>query len=134
MLDTSHYLESYANRNHKKVDGWLEKNTILQLLRINDIQNKLGISGHVGEIGVHHGKLFILLYRKMPFSPRLKGTLFRALAACISGVGLSVFLQNLVGTQTSTLANLGVTSGILILSGGIILPWLLPEIKDLLNI
>jgi putative peptidoglycan lipid II flippase len=78
--------------------------------------------------------LFILLYRIKPFYPRLKGTLFRSLAACISGVGLSLFLQNLVGTPTSTLANLGVTSVILVLSGGIILPWLLPELKDLLNI
>ena len=78
--------------------------------------------------------LFILLYRTMPFFPRLKGTLFRALAACISGAGLSLLLQNLVGTQTSTLVNLGVTSGILLLSGVIVLPWVLPEIKDLLNI
>ncbi|MCK4490677.1 MAG: polysaccharide biosynthesis C-terminal domain-containing protein, partial [Anaerolineales bacterium] len=78
--------------------------------------------------------LFILLYRRIPFSPRLKGTLFRALAACVSGIGLSVLLQNLAGPQTSTLANLGITSGILVLSSGIILPWLLPELKDLLDI
>jgi len=78
--------------------------------------------------------LFFLLYRTMPFHPRMKRTLLRSLAACISGVGLSVLLQNLVGTPPSILAGLGVTSGILILSGGIILPWLLPELKDLLNI
>ncbi len=78
--------------------------------------------------------LFFLLYRIMPFHPRMKSTLLRSLAACISGVGLSVLLQNLVGTPTSILASLGVTSGILILSSGIILPWLLPELKDLLNI
>ncbi len=62
MPDTSHFLESYVHRNYKKVNGWLGKDTIQQLIRVNDIQNKLGISGHVGEIGVHHGKLFILLY------------------------------------------------------------------------
>jgi len=78
--------------------------------------------------------LFVLLHRKMPFHPRMNRTLLRTLAACVSGVGLSVFLQNLVGTPTSTLASLGVTSGILILSSGIILPWLLPELRDLLNI
>jgi hypothetical protein len=31
-------------------------------MTINACQRELGIAGHVGEIGVHHGKLFILLY------------------------------------------------------------------------
>lgn len=62
MSDASHYLASYANKHYKKISGWLGKDTITQLIRLNDIQHTLGISGHVGEIGVHHGKLFILLY------------------------------------------------------------------------
>ncbi len=62
MSDTNHYLKSYAKRNHRKVNGWLGTDTILQLIQIDGIQRKLGLSGHVGEIGVHHGKLFILLY------------------------------------------------------------------------
>jgi len=32
------------------------------LVRIDEIQHDFGVKGHVGEIGVHHGKLFILLY------------------------------------------------------------------------
>lgn len=62
MPDTNHYLKSYARRNYKKVNGWLGSDTISQLIQIDGIQRKLGLSGHVGEIGVHHGKLFILLY------------------------------------------------------------------------
>ncbi|MDP1681766.1 MAG: class I SAM-dependent methyltransferase [Burkholderiales bacterium] len=62
MPETNHYLKSYARRNYKKVNGWLGSDTISQLIQIDGIQRKLGLSGHVGEIGVHHGKLFILLY------------------------------------------------------------------------
>ena len=57
-----HYLDSYARRNYRKVDGWLSRESIAQILRIQQIQLDLHIAGHVGEIGVHHGKLFILLY------------------------------------------------------------------------
>ncbi len=78
--------------------------------------------------------LFFLLYRRMPFHPRLKKTLLRAGAACVIGGGLSILLQTQVGTSASTLINLAITVGILTLSGGIILPFLLPELKDLLNI
>jgi peptidoglycan biosynthesis protein MviN/MurJ (putative lipid II flippase) len=78
--------------------------------------------------------LFFLLYRRMPFHPRLKKTLLRAGAACVIGGGLSVLLQTQIGTSASTLVNLAITLGILTLSGGIILPFMLPELKDLLNI
>lgn len=62
MSDIDHYLKSYASRNYRKVNGWLSIDTISQIIQIDEIQRSLGISGHVGEIGVHHGKLFILLY------------------------------------------------------------------------
>lgn len=62
MTDKAHFLKQYARNNYKKIDGWLNAEVISQLIRLNDIQHKLQIHGHVGEIGVHHGKLFILLY------------------------------------------------------------------------
>ncbi len=61
-LDRTNYLKPYIQKNYKRVNGWLGSDTIYQIVRINDIQRDLGIRGHVGEIGVHHGKLFILLY------------------------------------------------------------------------
>ena len=78
--------------------------------------------------------LFYLLFRKMPFHPRLRGTLLRTLAASLIGLGLSLLLQNLIVAPESTLASLAVASGILILSLGSMIPWLLPEIKDILGI
>ena len=78
--------------------------------------------------------LFILLYRKMPFHPRMKNTFLRAGAACVIGGGLSILLQTQISTSASTIVNLAISVGILTLSGGIILPLLLPELKDLLNI
>lgn len=62
MADTDHYLQLYTRKNHHKVGGWLDGDTVQQLLRIGDAQHELGVSGPVGEIGVHHGRLFILLY------------------------------------------------------------------------
>jgi putative peptidoglycan lipid II flippase len=78
--------------------------------------------------------LFYLLYRSLPFHPRLKWTLVRALAASLIGVGLSILLKNLVGTPESNLVNLAVGGGILAVSFGTQIPWLLPEIRDLLGI
>lgn len=62
MTDTSRLLSEYAGGNYKKVSGWLGSNTISQIMAMDALQRSLGITGHVGEIGVHHGKLFILLY------------------------------------------------------------------------
>lgn len=78
--------------------------------------------------------LFILLNRIMPFQPKLKGTLFRSLAASLTGAGLSMILQNSFGTPTSILAGVGFTTIILLISSAQIIPWLLPELKDLLRI
>ncbi len=78
--------------------------------------------------------LFILLFRRMPFYPHLKGTLLRGVGASISGVGLSLTLQTLFGIPESTLGNLATVSVILGLSTALIIPWQLPEIKDLLKI
>jgi hypothetical protein len=56
-------LERYARSGHKSVEGWLGEDTIRNVLRIAGIQDEvIGIGWGVGEIGVHHGKLFILLY------------------------------------------------------------------------
>ncbi|MEE8357116.1 MAG: lipid II flippase MurJ, partial [Anaerolineales bacterium] len=78
--------------------------------------------------------LFFLLYRRMPFHPRLKKTLLRAGAACVIGGGLSILLQTQISTSPSILVNLVISVGILTLSGVIVLPILLPELKDLFNI
>ena len=78
--------------------------------------------------------LFILLFRVTPYFPKLRGTLVRALAASLTGVGLSLFLQSVLGIPSSPLAGFVSASVILLISSIQIIPWLLPELKDLLNI
>ncbi len=50
----------YPHR-HGLVDGWLSQLDALAIASIDRAQQKLGVDGPVGEIGIHHGKLFILL-------------------------------------------------------------------------
>jgi len=78
--------------------------------------------------------LFFLLYRIMPYRPRLTGTLLRALGASLVGIGLSLGLQYILGDPQSTLAGVGIASLIILLASAQIIPWQLPEIKDLLKI
>jgi hypothetical protein len=58
---TESLLKSYTKYGFKKVDGWLDPASAFIIYQLSKVQNELGISGGVGEIGVHHGKLFILL-------------------------------------------------------------------------
>ena len=53
-------LNRYIKSGIKKVHGWLEQTDVDYILEIINYQNQSSIYGSVGEIGVHHGKLFIL--------------------------------------------------------------------------
>ena len=53
-------LNRYIKSGIEKVHGWLEQTDVAYILEIVDYQNQSSIYGSVGEIGVHHGKLFIL--------------------------------------------------------------------------
>jgi len=78
--------------------------------------------------------LFILLFRIMPYQPKLAGTLLRAVAASLVGIGLSLVLQNILGVPQSTITGVAFASLTILLASAQIIPWLLPEIRDLLNI
>jgi len=62
MSSTEARLEVYLRSGHKTVEGWLLPGAVALLSRIDTIQGESGVKGSVGEIGIHHGKLFILLY------------------------------------------------------------------------
>lgn len=53
--------DSYVRQGLKRVDGWLFPYSVDFIRSIAGLQRDTGIAGSVGEIGVHHGKLFILL-------------------------------------------------------------------------
>jgi hypothetical protein len=52
----------YIRRGKFTVAGWLTTEAALTIAALHDCQRSLGIRGGIAEIGVHHGKLFILLY------------------------------------------------------------------------
>ena len=52
----------YIHHGKFYVDGWLRSEAALAIAALTERQRALGIGGGVAEIGVHHGKLFILLY------------------------------------------------------------------------
>jgi hypothetical protein len=51
----------YALLGQRRIDGWLEDLGLTAIDRIDGIQRAAGVHGGVAEIGVHHGRLFILL-------------------------------------------------------------------------
>jgi hypothetical protein len=70
----------------------------------------------------------------MPYSPRLGKTLLRALGASLTGILFYLALNYWIGIPTSsTLAAVVVTINLLICSL-LIIPWMLPEIKELFEI
>jgi hypothetical protein len=54
-------LDHYRRHGHKKVKGFLEPGAVEMIVALADAQSKLGVSGHVAEIGVYQGRLFTLL-------------------------------------------------------------------------
>jgi hypothetical protein len=55
-------LNSYLESGHRFVNGWLRPGASDAIVLLSKEQRRLGLVGSVAEIGVHHGKLFILLY------------------------------------------------------------------------
>lgn len=60
-LDGAHLAEEYMKDGFDQVSGWAHKGLIHLLLAIHSFQLNHGIAGGACEIGVHHGKLFLLL-------------------------------------------------------------------------
>ncbi|MGA8026438.1 MAG: hypothetical protein WB992_04780, partial [Bryobacteraceae bacterium] len=54
-------LDRYLRFGRRKVPGWLTADSAEVIVALAAIQHELGYRGAVGEIGVYHGKLFILL-------------------------------------------------------------------------
>ena len=55
-------LERYRTTGHEFVEGWLAQGAIEATCALSALQRSRGIKGPVCEIGVHHGRLFILLH------------------------------------------------------------------------
>ena len=55
-------LEQYLKFGQRFVNGWLRPGAAQATVLLAETQKRDGASGGVAEIGVHHGKLFIVLY------------------------------------------------------------------------
>ncbi len=78
--------------------------------------------------------LFYLLHKLMPYSPKVGKTLLRALGASLTGIMISLILNYFLGSPGSpTIAAVFASVNLLVCSASII-PWMLPEIKELLHI
>jgi hypothetical protein len=55
-------LRAYVQGGHKTVQGWLDPTAVEPITVLSRTQAELGISGGIAEIGIHHGRLFILLH------------------------------------------------------------------------
>src|SRR5688572_16645150 len=55
-------LERYARSGHRQVQGWLSEIGIALILEGCRQQAEWQVRGSICEIGVHHGRLFILLH------------------------------------------------------------------------
>jgi hypothetical protein len=53
--------EDYARSGRKSVAGWLAPESAAIVAALGRAQSAEGLRGGVGEIGIHHGKLFLLL-------------------------------------------------------------------------
>jgi hypothetical protein len=62
MTDSEVFFQKYAAGGYLKVEGWAQPGVFPVLAAVNAYQREQGLTGDVGEIGVHHGKFFIALH------------------------------------------------------------------------
>ena len=55
-------LATYIDKESRHIDGWLAPESAAVIVRLAMAQSDWNIGGGAGEIGIHHGKLFLLLY------------------------------------------------------------------------
>lgn len=51
----------YVTKTMPEIEGWLSETSAHLVIATSDLQETLGITGSVAEIGVHQGRLFVLL-------------------------------------------------------------------------
>lgn len=55
-------LRKYADGSHREVSGWLLQRAVDAIVALARTQDRLGVQGGACEIGIHHGRSFILLH------------------------------------------------------------------------
>lgn len=60
-MNTNAFRAYFLEGGHAKVDGWVVPGALTALHILMGAQEELDVSGHVGEIGVHHGRYFLAM-------------------------------------------------------------------------
>jgi hypothetical protein len=93
------HAREYARRGLKGVEGWLTPTAASCIADLAEVQQRQGIRGGACEIGVHHGRLFILLHKLLREDERsLAVDLFEQQSDNIDGSGCgdrARFMRNL---------------------------------------
>lgn len=104
----------YVRSGRRRVEGWLSSGACDMILRIAEAQRVGRVVGNVAEIGVHHGRLFILLHLLAhPDEKAVAIDLFENQEANVdhSGEGdYTKFMKNVarhVGTTSRTIVHKG---------------------------
>lgn len=61
LRDCRRFDAYYIAGGHATVQGWLTPRSLSAVAGLHGLQRRLGVHGHVCEIGVHHGRFFIAL-------------------------------------------------------------------------
>ena len=87
----------FIDEHHRGVEGWVTSGALSAACAFNGLQRRLGIKGHICEIGVHHGRYFVAL------------SLLRALGE--RSLAVDVFDMQELNTDQSGCGNLEVFLG-----------------------
>lgn len=70
-MDTTAFNAYFIDGGHAKVAGWVAPGALTAMHILMRAQEQLGVCGHIGEIGVHHGRYFLAMAALAEASDRL---------------------------------------------------------------
>jgi hypothetical protein len=92
-------MDDYVRKQSTSVSGWLSRESAEVICHLAVSQVESGLRGGVGEIGIHHGKLFLLLYLSLQDGERAFALdVFEEQQLNVDASGLgdrAIFLRNL---------------------------------------
>ena len=60
-MNSAAYEAYFVNRGHERVNGWVDPGALTAMFVLMQAQEELGVYGHIGEIGIHHGRYFLAM-------------------------------------------------------------------------
>lgn len=70
-MDTAAFKAYFLEGGHTEVVGWVAPGALTAMYVLMRAQEEFGVTGHIGEIGVHHGRYFLAMAALSRSSERL---------------------------------------------------------------